>query len=134
MSSSMKAWSWLLAIGLAVPSVGTAQAIPAAATEQWTRGMTESRCKTSGATLEAQLQAELERRPLPDSAGAVELALEALGGRSVYPIARVTTYARAANGILIAIDLVGSTRTPEIRDGTATVYVHDGRCVTLLGW
>jgi hypothetical protein len=93
------------------------------------------RCEaTTATTTEARLREELRRLPLPDSAAAVELALDALGARGTYPNAVVEVYARAPNGILIAFDLVGRARTAGTRDGTATVYVSPGHCVTLLGW
>jgi hypothetical protein len=58
-------------------------------------------------------------------------------GAGKYPKAFVTLYVRAPNGILIAFQLLGhQTREDAVntRDGTATVYVSAGRCVTLLGW
>ena len=108
------------------------------ATKQWVDRTSPSRCNSlTASTSDGRLREELQRLPLPDSATAVELAVRALGGRGQYPKAFVTLYVRAPNGILIAFQLLGhQTREDAVntRDGTATVYVSAGRCVTLLGW
>ena len=133
----------MLALAL-LPRAGAAQAATAdsaseQASERWTkRATTEMVCLApTDTTLRARLQAELRNAPLPDSTAAVDLAVRALGGRAQYPRARVTAYMRAPAGILVAFDLVG-VRSPQermsVRDGTATVYVHNRGCVTLLGW
>ena len=102
---------------------------------QWSERTAVRRCEaTTATTTEARLREELTRLALPDSAAAVQLALEALGQRGTDPNATVRVYTRAPDGILIALDLVGRSRTPGTRDGTATVYVSPGHCVTLLGW
>ena len=124
----------LLIVILALSGCARAHRTTSPTSAQWTE-RTVRRCEaTTATTTEARLREELGRLPLPDSAAAVELALDALGERGTYPNAVVEVYARAPNGILIAFDLVGRARTEGTRDGTATVYVSPGHCVTLLGW
>ena len=122
---------------LALSSCVRAQSSVSPTSVHWTE-RTVQRCEAATATTpEARLREELTRLPLPDSVAAVELALGALGGRVTYPKAFVTAYTRAPNGILIAFDLVGRPTREDVegtRDGTATVYVSPGHCVTLLGW
>ena len=127
-----------------LPRAVTAQtpaAAPASqqASERWTtRATTEMLCLAStDTTVRARLLAELRYAPMPDSTAAVDLALRALGGRAKNPRARVTAYKRAPAGILVAFDLFGRRSLRDsmsVRDGTATVYVHNSGCVTLLGW
>jgi hypothetical protein len=133
----------LLALTLLPRAVAaqTPAAAPASeqASERWTtRPTTQMLClEPTDTTVHARLRAELRHVQFPDSTAAVDLALRALGGRAENPMARVTAYKRAPNGILVAFDLHGAL-SPEkrasIRDGSATVYVHNSGCVTLLGW
>ena len=133
----------LLALAL-LPRALAAQAPTAApaneqASERWTtQGTTEVRCLApTDTTVQSRLRAELRHAPLPDSAGAVDLALRSLGGRAQHPRTRVTAYIRAPAGILVAFDLVGLRSLRDslsVRDATATVYVYSSGCVTLLGW
>ena len=127
-----------------VPRALAAQA-PAAppasqqASERWTtRATTEMLCLApTDTTVRARLQAELRNVQVPDSTAAVNLALRALGGRAKNPRARITAYKRAPAGTLVAFDLFGRRSLRDslsVRDGTATVYVHNSGCVTLLGW
>src|SRR4051812_27063581 len=98
----------LLALTL-LPRAVAAQT-PAAApvseqgSERWTtRATTEMLCLApTDTTVRARLLAELRHAPLPDSTGAVDLALRALGGLAGNPRARVTAYKRAPAGILVA--------------------------------
>ena len=133
----------LLALTLLTRAVAaqTPAAAPASepASERWTtRATTEVRClEPTDTTVHARLQAELRHVQFPDSTAAVELALRALGGRAKNPMARVTAYKRAPNGIMVAVDLYGGLppeKRASIRDGSATVYVYNSGCVTLLGW
>ena len=134
MSRSLKMAAWVLAIAMVGSGAATAQAAAKPAGEEWTRGISEKFCKSfAGPSIRAQLEEAMQRRPLPDSVGTVELALEALGRNTSYADAHVLTYLRTDNGVLIGFELVGAAHPPETRDETASVYVHDGRCVTLLG-
>lgn len=124
----------ILAAMLALSGCARAHSSASPVSTQWS-DRTVRRCEaTTATTTEARLRETLARLPLPDSAAAVELALDALGGRGTHPNAVVQVYSRAPNGILIAFDLVGRARTEGTRDGTATVYVSPGHCVTYLGW
>jgi hypothetical protein len=87
---------------------------------------------------EADLRAELSRiRRLAagDSALAVSIALEALGGPEAHPRARVTSYCHSQAGFLISFDLVNPEPgdSVQVRDGSRTMYVDHGGCVTALG-
>lgn len=132
MSKWMKAVSRLVVVTLVVSTVGVAQVASEAVTEEWTRGITEQLCEAPNApTVGEQLQEMLQRLPLPDSTSGAELALRALGGRGKYPLARVSNYTRAPTGLLITFDM--GAPAPDTLHRSVTVYVHDGRCVTLLG-
>ena len=126
----------LLVAALSLSNCVRARPRASPANTQWTE-QTVRHCESLTDTApEPRLREELVRLQLPDSAAAVELALRALGGRVMNPKASVRVYTRAPNGILIAFDLVGreARDAQGTRDGTATVYVSPGRCVTLLGW
>lgn len=70
----------------------------------------------------------LRRLSWPDSADAVAAAKRALGSGFAPPM-RVTTLARTSDGILLQF-----RSPPGVLDGSASVYVTMGPCVTLLGW
>jgi phosphoribosylanthranilate isomerase len=59
----------------------------------------------------------------------VAAARRALGARWHREM-RVISFVRGANGVLLAL----GHDNPGILDGTATVYVAPGPCITLLGW
>lgn len=65
----------------------------------------------------------------PDSAGAVAAARRALGDL-VDEHMRVDTLVRTADGVFLKFVDV----RPNVLDGSASVYVSPGPCVTLLGW
>ena len=132
--SRVRSLSALVAI-VAVSGCSHAHSAASPTSVQWSEQTTVRRCEAmTGTTTEARLREELARSPLPDSAAAVALALEAVGQRAADSHAVVEVYTRAPNGILIAFDFVGRARTEGTRDGTETVYVSPGHCVTLLGW
>jgi len=63
-----------------------------------------------------------------DSAAAVATARRALGAYWHREM-RVVSFFRSPNGVLLAL----GHDIPNMLDGTATVYVTPGSCVTLLG-
>lgn len=65
----------------------------------------------------------------PDSASAVLAAKRALGSR-LTEYMDVGTLARTNDGILLQFH----DRRPGVLDGSASVYVSMGPCVTILGW
>jgi hypothetical protein len=65
----------------------------------------------------------------PDSTSAVAAAKRALGTHFSDEM-RLRTLARTSDGILLQF---GDPR-PGVLDGSASVYVTIGPCVTLLGW
>ena len=66
----------------------------------------------------------------PDSANAVAAARRAFGPRVSGPHMVVRMLVRTPDGIFIKF----ADTTPNILDGTASVYVSIGPCVTYLGW
>lgn len=64
-----------------------------------------------------------------DSAVVVAAARRALGAYW-HSEMRVESFFRGPNGVLLAL----GHDNPNLLDGTATVYVTPGPCITLLGW
>ena len=127
----------MLALLLALPCSLAAQDTARVAGERWTERTNPRRClEPIAASDTTRLRWELVHLQPLDSAAAIAFALRAIGHRESDPPARVIAYYRAPNGILISFDFADAAARArgEVLDGTETVYVYDGRCVTILGW
>lgn len=67
---------------------------------------------------------------LPDSTEAIALGRAFLGARDDSTVTRPTTIAFTTNGVLVQFD---DTLTNRL-DGSNSVYIDRGRCITYLGW
>jgi hypothetical protein len=102
---------------------GTSMPGPAAPGMKWKIDPTPTFCE------EPAKQGTPRQIAFPDSASAVAAAFRALGSRANDHM-KVRTLVKTGDGVFLQL----FTDTPRGLDGSASVYVAPGPCVTILGW